>query len=613
MEKIFISSVQKEFAKERKSLAKYFREDSLLSTFFEPFLFEEVAASGLSPQKVYLGEVGRSSIYIGLLGFEYGFEDKDGVSPTEREYNAAKNKNLPRWVFILSGNETNRHVKEKAFISKIGDEVSRKRFTTLEELKNEVYNSCVRYLKQTGKIETHDFDDSLHPDATAKIIDKIKIKDFVANARIKRNFPLKENASVNDVLSHLNMMRNGKFVNSALLAFAKKPQQFFPTAIVKCAHFHGIHIQKPIPDFKEFDGTVFEMAGDAVDFVLSKISLSTGTRAKRNQVETVYEVPREVIAEAIVNAVAHRNYYSKGSVQVSVFKDRIEVSNPGSLPPELELSDLKIAHASYPHNPLLANCMFLTGDIERYGTGTLAIYSLTKAKGLSTPVFSIDEGFKVVIWRPSAKAIHDTVHETDHQTDHEVKYLAMENLAHRVIWIVRKASSAIEIMTRLELKHRRNFTLNYLYPAIESEWLEMTIPNNPKSKKQKYRLTRKGMVLKKQLEKEYSSRRSKVVTDHETDYENDHEAGHDTDHEAGALLNENLVHRFIRLINGEVSRNEIMGLLQLKHRRNLTINYLNPAIENKWLEMTIPNNPKSKKQKYRLTAKGKALQKKLNK
>ena len=74
---------------------------------------------------------------------------------------------------------------------------------------------------------------------------------------------------------------------------------------------------------------------------MSKISVSTGTREKSNIVETVYEVPRRVIAETIINAVAHRDYYSKAGIQVSVFKDRIEISNPGSLPPELDIEDLK--------------------------------------------------------------------------------------------------------------------------------------------------------------------------------------------------------------------------------------------------------------------------------
>lgn len=56
--KIFISSVQKEFAEERKLLADYIRKDALLGIFFEVFLFEEMDACDMTPQGVYLGEVG---------------------------------------------------------------------------------------------------------------------------------------------------------------------------------------------------------------------------------------------------------------------------------------------------------------------------------------------------------------------------------------------------------------------------------------------------------------------------------------------------------------------------------------------------------------------------
>ena len=83
--KVFISSVQNEFANERAELASYFRQDPLLGTFFEPFIFEEVPANTQSPGKVYWTEVKDSDIYIGILGASYGFEDEPGASPTARE------------------------------------------------------------------------------------------------------------------------------------------------------------------------------------------------------------------------------------------------------------------------------------------------------------------------------------------------------------------------------------------------------------------------------------------------------------------------------------------------------------------------------------------------
>lgn len=313
---IFISSVQKEFAQERQALALYVREDELLKLFFEPYLFEETAATSHTPSAIYLEEVKRSSIYLGLLGNEYGYEDEEGVSPTEREFDQAQYEGIPCWIFISGKQDSDRHIKEQAFIKKVGALVSRKRFDSLESLKKEVYKSCVLYLKQTGRIDSDEFDSALHKYATLEDVSEETLSEFVRLAKLKRNFPLKETDSKEKVLTHLNLYRQGKLTNSAILAFARKPQSFFPSATVKCAHFHGLSVVKPIPDYKEFGGTVFQMADDAIDFVLSKISLSTGDRSKANQVETVYEVPRAVIAEAIINAVAHRDYYSKASIQI---------------------------------------------------------------------------------------------------------------------------------------------------------------------------------------------------------------------------------------------------------------------------------------------------------
>ena len=84
--RIFISSVQKEFAEERRLLAEYIRHDPLLGLFFSVFLFEESPAVDVSAAKLYLPEVESSYIYLGIIGGEYGNVDNEGISPTEREY-----------------------------------------------------------------------------------------------------------------------------------------------------------------------------------------------------------------------------------------------------------------------------------------------------------------------------------------------------------------------------------------------------------------------------------------------------------------------------------------------------------------------------------------------
>lgn len=87
--RIFISSVQREFVQERKHLRDYLRGDPLMRRFFEVFLFEDVPASDRRPNEVYLEEVERCEIYVGLFGQDYGLEDAKGISPTERELDRA--------------------------------------------------------------------------------------------------------------------------------------------------------------------------------------------------------------------------------------------------------------------------------------------------------------------------------------------------------------------------------------------------------------------------------------------------------------------------------------------------------------------------------------------
>ena len=98
--KVFISSVQREFQEERKNLFRYIREDFMLGQFFHPFIFEELPAFDNNAQQAYLTEAAQCDIYIGIFGEQYGYEDEEGVSPTEREYDAATINRRHRMIYI---------------------------------------------------------------------------------------------------------------------------------------------------------------------------------------------------------------------------------------------------------------------------------------------------------------------------------------------------------------------------------------------------------------------------------------------------------------------------------------------------------------------------------
>ena len=283
-----------------------------------------------------------------------------------------------RLIFITQHSSKERSVKQNAFIEKVKGNLIRKRFGTVEELKALIYSSLINYLIEKEIIRTGPFDATFHSTVTLNDLDVDKIRDFVSVARSKRGFPLQETAAIEDVLTHLNLLNDGRITNAAILLFGKAPQRFFINSEVRCAFFHGNIIEKPIPSYKVYKGDVFELVSQAEKFVMSKLNYAVGTCSQETSIPGKYELPREIIAEAIVNAIAHRDYTNNGSVQVMLFHDRLEVINPGELPLGWTTEKLKKVHTSVPANPLLAEPMYLKGYIERLGTGTSDIVRIAR-------------------------------------------------------------------------------------------------------------------------------------------------------------------------------------------------------------------------------------------
>ena len=485
--KIFISSVQSEFAEERQMLYEYLITDALLGRFFEPFIFEKLPATDIDVTSSYLNQLKQSDVYLGIFGKNYGFENSQGISPTEIEFQTAGSEHKTRLIFITHHKNTERHPKQMRLIEKAEDVVVRKMFNKPVELKTAVYASLVNFLEEREIIRSGPFDATICREATIDDIDYEQLQIFVNAAQSKRGFPFSPETPAEKILTHLNLIRSGGISNAAVLLFGKLPQRFFISSEIRCVMFYGNEIEKPIPAYHVYKGNVFQLVDQAVDFVLSRINLFVGDRSQSVDVPVHYEIPRTAIAEAIVNAVAHRDYTSNGSVQVMLFRNRLEVWNPGQLPHQLSIANLKKPHGSFPPNPLIAEPLYLAGYIERLGTGIPDMVSRCIEAGLTEPEFYQEESFKAILWRKSEKTEQPTEQPTE-QVNRLI--LVMEDLPF----------SLNELMEKLELKHRPTFMYNYLKPALENKWIEMTKPESPNNPNQRYRLTQKGIILKSDLE-----------------------------------------------------------------------------------------------------------------
>lgn len=245
------------------------------------------------------------------------------------------------------------------------------------------------------------WDSQVCEEASLDDIDWAKVRWFLRKAKRERNLDIDSEISVKEALERLNLTKNGKLTNAAILVFGKEPQKFFLQGEVRCAKFKGTKAVKPFIDMKVIQGSSYEQIDDAEKFVLNNIRKAAWTVSGQVEREERWEYPPDAIREGITNAVAHRDYSSNANVHVSIFDDRIEVWNPGTLPEPLTPEDLKKEHKSIPINPLIAHALFLIKYIERWGTGTNDIIRYCVNSGLPEPVFKEEAGGFAVVLRKS--------------------------------------------------------------------------------------------------------------------------------------------------------------------------------------------------------------------
>lgn len=245
----------------------------------------------------------------------------------------------------------------------------------------------------TNENNVTSWDQQVLEDATYGNIDKKRLINFLKEAQSRRNLDLDPKMPIEEALDRLNLLKNGKLTNAAILLFGSKPQRFVLQATTKCAKFSGIEPEK-FDDVHVFEGTIIDQRNDALRFV-EKYTKRSADIEGSDRVEE-FEYPLEAIREALSNALCHRDYRINCNVQLRIFDDRIEIWGCGPLPQPLTVDDLKINHNSIPRNPLIADCFFKTGFIEQWGTGTERIISSCLENGLPEPEFEIKSGNLVV-------------------------------------------------------------------------------------------------------------------------------------------------------------------------------------------------------------------------
>jgi ATP-dependent DNA helicase RecG len=182
-------------------------------------------------------------------------------------------------------------------------------------------------------------------------------------------------------------LREGQYLKrAATLLFHADPQKFTTGAYVKIGFFRT-NVDLLYHDVIE--GTLFNQIDRTLDLLLTKY-LRAGLSYQGSQRHERLPVPEPALREALINAIAHKDYGSGIPIQISVYDDKLMIWNPGQLPADWSLDRLLAKHASQPANPDVANALFLTGKIESWGRGIELIRGTCAAANGPAPNFQCD-------------------------------------------------------------------------------------------------------------------------------------------------------------------------------------------------------------------------------
>ena len=169
------------------------------------------------------------------------------------------------------------------------------------------------------------------------------------------------------LLDDLQLIENGFLKRAALLLFHPKPEKFVQGAYIKIGFFRN---DDDLVFQDEVHGSLMEQIDKAEDLLQTKYTVYAIDYEGMSRVEKP-PFPEKAIREALLNAIAHKDYSDPTPIQISVYTDHIIFWNPGQLPDNWTVETLKTKHASRPFNPSIANALFRCGDIEAWGRGTL--------------------------------------------------------------------------------------------------------------------------------------------------------------------------------------------------------------------------------------------------
>ena len=309
--------------------------------------------------------------------------------------------------------------------------------------------------------------------------------------------------------------------NVGLLFFNDLPHEFFPSTQIDVVWFPD----GPGGDYfeeKEFRGPLAAILRDAITYIeRNYLKEAVVKHPHKPEAERFWNFPIAAIEEALGNAIYHRSYEEREPVEVRITPEELLVLSYPGADRSIRMEDLQQGRAVSRRyrNRRIGEFLKELDLAEGRSTGVPKILRAMRTNGSPAPRFETDDDRTWFLVRLPAHPsftpdADDAVSEQDEEQDKQLENNEKSSITHqdtpqdtpqvnecveRLIGAAQREASRAELQAALKLRDRRSFINAYLKPALEAGLIEMTLPDKPTSRNQRYRRTSAGEALARQL------------------------------------------------------------------------------------------------------------------
>jgi len=300
-------------------------------------------------------------------------------------------------------------------------------------------------------------------DTDIQSVDEELLKSFIEKGReAKRiNFPY---TNKGEILRKLSLMdKNSQILNAGHILFSKEAKLEMQMAIF------ATETKLTFLDMDQIFGNIFELIENSENYIRKNIKWPVNFKSGSMERIEIPEIPIEAIREALINSIIHRDFKNPKSNEIAIYKDRIEIFNPGEFPEGYKPEDfIEGKEGSMPRNPLIANTLYLSKDIEKWGSGFKRIVDECKLNDIKVAFKMKRSGFTVVFYRKTDEELYDLT-QINNQTENVA--LNDKNVAKNVA--LNDKNVAIDEILKIKEKYPelRKKYLNILEIVINDKYI----------------------------------------------------------------------------------------------------------------------------------------------